>query len=321
MAPPPKRARPGARKRPPKPLAGDEEQSVEQPAVISDAPVSSAGEEEAEADVATAIAPGGEASPTEETVRRHQPPGPLWSAGLVSVATLAGRDVSAVLVSPVAYAAGVALVVTVSVLGYLAQVNTGQPATMAPVLAWLAVAMAVLTPLVTARSLARERRSGTLDLMFSSPLRTWEIVVGKWLGGFALYLLAVALTLAYAVLLARYQPGGVDAGAVAAGYAGAVLVGAAWVAVGLLVSSVASGPFVAAVAGAGVLLTLEVVLGWAAGRAGPPVSDLLDYVSAASRAQAFGQGEVALRDVVYFVSLTAGALVAATCATHLRRRG
>jgi len=210
VAPAPKRARPGARKRPPKPLAGDEEQPVEQPAVISDAPVSPAAGEEAQADVAAAIPPDREAPPTEEhpgpTVPRHPPPGPLWSAGLVGVATLAGREVSAVLVSPVAYAAGVALVVTVSALGYLAQVNTGQPATMAPVLAWLALAMAVLTPLVTARSLARARRSGTLDLLFSSPLRTWEIVVGEWLGGFALYLLAVALTLAYAVLLARYQP-------------------------------------------------------------------------------------------------------------------
>lgn len=280
---------------------------------------------DARAGVVPPTVPAVEAAPPEEhaggPARGSPPPGPLWSTGLVGVATLAGRDVGAVLVSPVAYAAGVLLVVTVSAAGYLAQVNTGQPATMAPVLAWLALAMAVLTPLGTARSLARERRSGTLDLLFSSPVRTWEIVAGKWLGGFVLYLFAVALTLVYAALLARYEAGGVDAGAVVAGYAGAVLVGAAWVALGLLVSSLARGPLVAALAGVGLLLTLEVVFGWAAGRAGPPVSDLLDYVSAASRARAFGQGEVALRDVVYFLALTAGGLVAATGVTHLRRRG
>jgi ABC-2 type transport system permease protein len=178
---------------------------------------------------------------------------------------------------------------------------------MAGVFNTLAVVMAVCMPLLAVRLLADERRMGTLEQLLTAPVRSWEVVVGKWLAGLAPYAAVVALTLVYLLLIAVRQPGSLDPGTVLTGYAGALLVGAAWVALCLLVSSVARGRLAAAIGGMALLLALE-YLGAAGGQLSPPVSDLLAYASAANRVQSFDQGQVLLRDVVYFVTLTGGAL-------------
>jgi ABC-2 type transport system permease protein len=164
-----------------------------------------------------------------------------------------------------------------------------------------------LVPLATMWLLAEERRTGTLDQLLASPVRFWEVVAGGWLAGLLLFLAATALTLVYVALIAIYQQA-VDYGAIAAGYAGLVLVGAAWVALGLLAASLAPNRVAAVAAGIAVLLVLQYALGALAGFASPPVSDLLEYGSAANRAQSFFNGQLVLRDVVYFVTITAGAL-------------
>jgi hypothetical protein len=80
------------------------------------------------------------------------------------------------------------------------------------------------------------------------------------------------------------------------------------VAVGLLVSSLTRSRVVAALAGIAVLLVLQYALGALAGLLSPPLSDVLQYLGAADHARSFGRGQVVLRDVVYYLSLVAGAL-------------
>jgi ABC-2 type transport system permease protein len=246
----------------------------------------------------------------------------LWDSGLLKVLVLGRRDLVALLVSPIAYLIGALVVVPTSVLGYLAPRFAGDPLTMAGVFSWAALGMAVLTPLCTMRLLAREQRSGALEHLMTSPVRSWEVVAGKWLAGLLLFLAANAFTLIYVVLMSVYQPArspatvlglhvvvpNVDYGAILAGYVGLLLVGAAWVALGLLASSLTRSQVVAAVTGIAVLLAFDYVLGALAGFVAPPVSDLLHYVSAADRAQSFDQGRLVLRDVVFFLALTGGAL-------------
>jgi len=227
------------------------------------------------------------------------------------VLAVARRDLGGLLRWPVLWLGAAVLALGASLRGYLPQVSGGEGVTLAPVFAVVALGSALLVPLLTMRLLAHQRRDGTLELLLGSPVRAWELVVGKWLAGFGAFLVAaVAFTLVYAVLIAVQQPAGAraDLGAFAAGYVGLFLVGAAWVALGLLVSSLTGSRVVAALAGIAVLLVLQYALGALAGLLSPPLSDVLPYLDAADHARSFGRGEVVLRDVVYYLSLVAGAL-------------
>jgi len=166
--------------------------------------------------------------------------------------------------------------------------------------------------------LRMERRREPLDVVLGSPVRFWELVVASWLAGLLFFLAASAFTLVFVALLDVYQ-GRVDAGAVLGGYAGVVLVGSTWVAVGLLAAALTRHRAVAVAAGILALLGLQYAAGTAAGFLSPPLSDVLDYASAANRAQSFERGQAVLRDTVYFVSLTVGALLLTARALASRR--
>ena len=103
-------------------------------------------------------------------------------------------------------------------------------------------------PAITMRLLAEEKGSGTIEILITMPVRDWEVVVGKWLGGLVTYLAAIAFTVVYVVLISVQEPTttgydvlgihltlpNLDYGGVLAGYVGLLLVGGAWIAVGLL---------------------------------------------------------------------------------------
>ncbi|HYW22909.1 MAG TPA: hypothetical protein VE953_02020, partial [Terriglobales bacterium] len=276
---------------------------------VPEAPPAPAGRE------APPAAPGPEPAPAEAAARqtRRTVYDLLWSTGLLNVLTLVRRDLAALFVWPVAYGIAAVVVVPVAILGYLAPALGGQPVAMASVFGWLAVATAFVVPLVTAR-LLRE----PLDVVLGSPVRFWELVVASWLAGLLFFLAASAFTLVFVALLDVYQ-GRVDAGAVLGGYAGVVLVGSTWVAVGLLAAALTRHRAVAVAAGILALLGLQYAAGTAAGFLSPPLSDVLDYASAANRAQSFERGQAVLRDTVYFVSLTVGALLLTARALASRR--
>jgi ABC-2 type transport system permease protein len=243
----------------------------------------------------------------------------LWDSGLLNVLALTRRDLVALFLWPASYAIAAAVVVPVATLGYLMPLLAGDPVTMVGVFEWFAVATSFLTPLVTMRLLAEDRHAGTLELLLAAPVRCWELVVARWLAGLLFLLATAAFTLLYVALLAVSQPG-LDVGAIVAGYVGVVLVGATWVALGLLAASLAPNRLTAAAAGIVALLALGYGVGAAAGLVSPPLADLLDYAGAANRAQSFWRGEVVLRDLVYFVSLTVGALVLTAAVLVSRRR-
>jgi ABC-2 type transport system permease protein len=238
------------------------------------------------------------------------------------VGVLAWRDLTSLLRSPFTYWAIALLVLVVSLFGFAGQVTAGGPVSMAGVLPWVVNALVVLVPLLTMRLLTREARDGTLDQLLASPVRPWELVVGKWLAGLVLVAAAAVPTLVYVLLIAAAQPAGspgVDSGAVLAGYLGLLLVGAAWVALGLLAASVVDSQIAAAAIGVAALAVLQFVLGAVAGLVHPPLADLIAYAGAAEHARSFDQGRIVLRDMVYFVTLTGAALAAAGRVVESRR--
>ena len=257
-----------------------------------------------------------------------------WRTGLPNVFTIAARELSALFVSPVGWVVAAVFALLVSWFGFIGTAISGRQATMEGVFSIITnFLMLVLIPLITMRVFAEERSQGTLEVLLTSPVRDWELAVGKWLGAFVFYVLLLATTLVYIGLLLYYAPvktmvsvggshipiGSLDFGLIGATYVGLLLVGAAATAIGVLASCLTKSQIVAFFLGLGALLFI-----WYAGYllglfTQPPLSRLFQYIGGFNRYQTFSLGQLTLKDTVYFASLTIGALVLTTRLLESRR--
>jgi gliding-associated putative ABC transporter substrate-binding component GldG len=179
-------------------------------------------------------------------------------------------------------------------------------ASLRPFFDLLPVLFAVFIPATTMRSLAEERRSGTLEWLASNPMQETELVLGKFLGDwiFVLVTLAGSLPTAIGLLLASDA----DLGIIAAQYVGAALLAAQLVALGLWASSLTRNQISAFIVAAA-LAFLLFLIGLPVVQIGlpPVISGALARLSLVAHFQNVARGVVDLRDVLYFLST--GALV------------
>ncbi|GIW41196.1 MAG: gliding motility-associated ABC transporter permease subunit GldF [Candidatus Binatia bacterium] len=175
----------------------------------------------------------------------------------------------------------------------------------APLLHNLSVVLVIIVPMITMRSFAEEKRSGTYELLMTSPLSVTEIVLGKFLGAFVFVFLMIGLTGIYPLLLALY--GNPEVGVMLAGYLGLLLLATAFVTVGLLTSSFTDNQIVAAVSCLVALLLLYVI-SWPADTAGGTIGALLRYLSLTEHFGEMVKGVIDTRDLAYFVTVIAAAL-------------
>ena len=227
----------------------------------------------------------------------------LGPTGLPNMLTIAGHDLAALFVSPVGWVVAGVFTFLVSSFGFYFTVIAGQQASMNGVFGVITTFLVpVLIPLITMRLLAEERGQGTLELLLTAPVRDWELTLGKWLGGFAFYLMLLAITLVYVVILRVYRSD-LDLGLIAATYLGLVLVGGAAVAIGLLMSSLTRNQIIAFFLAMIVLLVV-----WYAGYiigyfVAPPANLFFSYAGGFNRYQSFTLGQAAMRDIVYWATL------------------
>jgi ABC-2 type transport system permease protein len=174
----------------------------------------------------------------------------------------------------------------------------------------------VLTPLLTMRLFAEERKLGTLELLWTYPVRDAEIIGGKFLACLAVVSLLLAATVVHAFVLARFYP--VDAGPLAAGYLGLFLLGAAFVACGLFLSALTDSQLVAGAATYGLLLFFW-VLTWNEAAVNEVTLQLLVPFSLFDRFYAFARGAVDTRNVAYLVLFTGAFLSFTYLALDTRR--
>jgi ABC-2 type transport system permease protein len=170
----------------------------------------------------------------------------------------------------------------------------------APLLHNLSVVLVILVPVITMRSFAEEKRSGTYELLMTSPLSITEIVAGKFLGALGFVIVMLALTGIYPIILLAY--GNPEMGVIAAGYLGLLLLAVAFLTVGLLTSSFTENQIIAAVSCL-VLLLLLYVISWPAETAGPVLGAVLKYVSLTEHFGEMVKGVVDTKDLVYFGSV------------------
>jgi ABC-2 type transport system permease protein len=171
--------------------------------------------------------------------------------------------------------------------------------------------------LLSMRLLAEERQMGTLPLLYSSPVKDRDIVVGKFLAGLAFLGLYILCT-AYMPLMVLVN-GKVSFGHIAAGYLGLLLLGGAALAIGTFGSALARNQLVAAITSAGILVAL--LLCWMLARmTEQPLADVFSALSLWNQHfPPFQSGLLHVRDVVYYLVVTYVALFAATRVLEARR--
>lgn len=170
----------------------------------------------------------------------------------------------------------------------------------APLLHNLSVILVILVPVITMRSFAEEKRSGTYELLMTSPLTVTEIVLGKFFGAFAFVFFMLLLTFVYPLILVVY--GNPEIGVLLSGFLGLLLLATAFVAVGLLTSSFTENQIIAAVSCLVALLLLYVI-SWPADTAGETMGAVLKYVSLTEHFSELVKGVIDTRDLVYFGSV------------------
>ncbi len=188
-----------------------------------------------------------------------------------------------------------------------------------PLLLNASVYVLFVLPMVTMRTYAEEKRSGTIELLLTSPITDLEIIAGKFLGAFALYGCMLLVTAVYVGLLFRF--GNPEWGQVAAGYLGLVLIGGCFIALGLFISSLTRNQIVAAMITFAVFLFLWVI-DWAASFTGPTMSKVVSYLSIMGHYEDFSKGVIDTSHLVYYLSfITFGLFLTAKAVDSERWRG
>ncbi len=163
--------------------------------------------------------------------------------------------------------------------------------------------MSVLLPLLTMRLFAEERRLGTLELLWTYPLSDLQIVLGKYVAALIVLALMIGATLIHPLLLLPSHAT-LPVGPLLAGYLGLFLVGAAFLACGMLVSSLTDSQVLAAAVTYAVVLALWMMT-WNEFAVGAPVLWLLSSLSLFDRFYTFMRGGIDTRDVCFLLLFSA----------------
>ncbi len=173
-----------------------------------------------------------------------------------------------------------------------------------------------LMPAITMRLFSEEFKNGTLELLLTYPVSDTAIVVGKFLGGLSLYVAMLISTLAFPAMIWYFTP--LEWGALASAYLGLLIMGAAFLAVGMFVSSLTENQVIAAL-GTFTLLIILWAIGWGAEAVTGPAGDVLRHLSVSEHLDNFMKGVIESRDVVYFLDLTVVFLVLSLLSLQRRR--
>jgi gliding motility-associated transport system permease protein len=157
-----------------------------------------------------------------------------------------------------------------------------------------------LIPMITMRLFAEEKRTGTIELLLTSPIRDLEIILGKWIGAVALY--TAMLVISGLSLLTLFAYGKPDWKPILVGYLGLLLQGAALLAIGTFISNCTKNQIVAGVAGFAVCLMLW-ILDWVSSFGTTVVERVISYMSVLQHFDSFSKGVLDTKDILYYLSV------------------
>ena len=223
-----------------------------------------------------------------------------------NVLTIFRRDIGAYFTSPIGYIFMIVYVL-ISVGLYITSFFTFPVADMRPYFNNLPILLCVFIPAVTMRVWAEERKENTWEMLLTFPMRSWELVVGKFMASFVFYAITLAATFTIPLMLAVL--GDPDGGALFGGYVGTLLLGAFFLSIGIFFSGFFKDQIVAFVvtllACFAIFLTgTNFIAGYLDG-ALPGLGSLLsELVGMTSHYNAFARGVVEIADLLYFLAWT-----------------
>jgi|SRR5579863_6138097 gliding motility-associated transport system permease protein len=174
-----------------------------------------------------------------------------------------------------------------------------------PLLHDLSIVLVIVMPALTMRVFAEEKRTGTYELLLTAPVRTGEIVAGKFIAAAAFTLVMIALAWIFPLILMIF--GDPEVGVMFAGYLALALLAVSFVAVGLFTSSLTQNQIIAAISSFGLLILLYVI-SWPAEAGGGVVWSLLKYLSLPEHFSTMVRGVIDTTDIVFFLSVILVAL-------------
>ncbi|WP_224245394.1 ABC transporter permease subunit [Hyalangium gracile] len=175
------------------------------------------------------------------------------------------------------------------------------------------VLFVVFAPAITMRLVAEERKTGTLELLLSMPLRDWEVVAGKFLAALAMMGVGLLWTLPYPVTVAALTAQGAsfDWGPVVAGYLGLLLMASSFIAMGLWASTLSRNQIVGFIIGLLLCFAFYFVDKFAL-LLPDALAELFQYLSVDYHFENISRGVLDSRDLLFYLSLTAIGLLMTT---------
>ncbi len=236
------------------------------------------------------------ASPTAATTGQ---PGAAWKTFWPPVLGLIKKELYSYFYSPIAY---VVMVIYLIFSGWFffsrfflyGQLELRAYFSMAPLL------LMFLAPAITMRLLSEELNSGSFEMLMTLPVSITQMLMGKFLAALAFLAITLAVTLSYPITIATLGP--LDWGAVWAGYFGLLLLGGAYLAIGLLSSSLTKNQIVAFILGFAacfLLFLMDKILLFIPA----PLVGLFQYLGSDYHFQNFSRGVIDSKDVIYFLSI------------------
>ncbi len=171
-----------------------------------------------------------------------------------------------------------------------------------PTLMNTTVIMLFLFPLITMRTYAEEKRSGTIELLLTSPITDIQIILGKFFGAMLLYAAMLGVTVIHIGILFVF--GNPEWKPIATGYLGLLLMGGCFLSLGLFISSLTKNQIVAAMATFAVFLMLWVI-NWISSFVGPTTQAVLQNLSLTDHFDDFAKGIIDTKHVIYYLSFMA----------------
>lgn len=163
-----------------------------------------------------------------------------------------------------------------------------------------------LVPILTMRCLSEERKTKSDQILLTSPVSIWEIVLGKYFAAVCVFLIAIACTLVFPFILSMY--GSPEIGVLITSYVGFTLVGCVFIAIGVFLSSLTENLVIAALSTFGVLLFVQVFDAIKTAVNSDFWVSVIEWISLKNRYEEFYLGVFNFEHVIFYITIAAAAL-------------
>lgn len=211
------------------------------------------------------------------------------------------KDLKIYFISPIAYTI---LTIFLLISGYFFVLILfhSQECSMHYVFGNMSFTLLFIIPILTMRLISEEKKTGTIEILMTSPIKEIELVLGKFLSCFILFAIMIFLTLLYPILLLII--GNPDKGPLITGYIGILLLGLSFISIGIFCSSLTKNQIVAAVLCFGLLLLIW-TFGWVANESkNQIIKNIFQYICLLEHFNDFQKGIIDTKNIVYYLSFT-----------------